>query len=97
MHSSFKELKNLHLICLQEIFQNCLYIYVDTLHFVLLILANHQQSLEIKNLTSLPDKFLINISRLDFTNCIMLIKTEFLSFAKVTHFSNPFGITLIST
>ena len=46
---------------------------------------------------SISDKFLTNASRLQFRNCMLLIKNKFLLIVKGMYFSNPFGITLIFT
>ena len=49
----------------------------------------------LKYLKSLLFKFLTNLSRLEFINCILSIKTRFLLTVKAMCFSNPFGMTLI--
>ena len=50
-----------------------------------------------KYLKSLFDKFLTNISRLEFINCILSIKIRFLLIVKAMYFCNPFGMTLTFT
>ena len=50
-----------------------------------------------KCLKSLSNKFLTNESRLEFINCMLLIKTRFLLIVKAVYFSNPFGMTLTFT
>ena len=50
-----------------------------------------------KYLKSLSYKWLTNASRLEFINCMVLIKTKLLLIVKAIYFSNPFGITFTFT
>ena len=50
-----------------------------------------------KYLKSLSYKLLTNASRLEFINCMLLIKTKLLLIVKAIYFFNPFGITFTFT